>query len=321
MTYTKNIYLAPFQGITTHTFRYVYSGHFKCVSKYYTPFFSKIDHDRRLSQKKLSELQHLGPGYPEVVPQILSKDAVEIVRFAKICADLGYKELNWNLGCPFPQVADKKRGSGLMAHPEMVNLILEEVMPQMPIRFSIKCRLGHTDISEIDLMLPVFNNYNISELTVHGRIGKQLYSGSVDNEKIMQILPKVKSEFIHNGDVNTVIDFRKVSALMPLIDKWMIGRGILSNPFLPEEILGIDTGNRIVRLKKFLDELFYYYKVNLDNRLTLLNILKEYWDYLFDWFDNPIKIKRIIKRANTFAEYEDAVSRVFENFTEAKKLQ
>ncbi|MBK9356299.1 MAG: tRNA-dihydrouridine synthase [Bacteroidales bacterium] len=50
----------------------------------------------------------------EVVPQVLSKSAGEIIWLAQVCEQLGFKELNWNLGCPYPQVANKKRGSGIL---------------------------------------------------------------------------------------------------------------------------------------------------------------------------------------------------------------
>ncbi len=315
------LYLAPFQGITSHTFRRVYARYFHNVTKYYTPFFAKIDHESRISARKSNELQHLTSSTAEVVPQILSKDAAEILRFANICASLGFEELNWNLGCPYPQVADKKRGSGMLPFPDMIDAILDKVMPSIPIRFSIKCRLGYATPDEFYALIPLFNAYPIHELTVHPRVGKQLYSGETNKEFLLQVLPLVKIPFVYNGDILTVDDFNRLVSMMPNIERWMIGRGILGNPFLSDEIYNSDNlYNRKVYLQKFMDELYYGYRSDMSDRLTLLNVLKEYWDYLFTWFDNHEKVKRIIKKVRTFDEYEDAVKRIFEEFDESKPM-
>lgn len=302
------IYLAPFQGITTHTFRRVFAKHFSGVDKYYTPFFAKIDHETRLSANKLFELQHLNQGSPEVVPQILSNDPEEILRFARIIQRLRFNELNWNLGCPWPQVTRKKRGSGLLSYPAQIDSILLKIMPAMPFRFSIKCRLGYESSDEIYQLLPVFNSYEIHELTVHGRIGRQLYDGVANNQMISEIYKQFKSTFVHNGDILTKDDFQKVSAMMPQVNHWMIGRGLLQNPFLAEELTGVtDYGDKKQRFINYLDDLYFAYRQDKNDRLTVLDVLKEYWDYLFPLFNEPQKVKRLIKKAGTFDEYERAV--------------
>lgn len=313
MVSDNQLYLAPFQGITGHTFRKVYACHFRGINKYYTPFFSKIDHDTRLSARKEKELQHLRNEFPELVPQILSKDPAEILRFARICESRGFKELNWNLGCPFPQVAHKKRGSGMMPYPDLVNDILEKVMPSIPLKFSIKCRLGYEHPDEIFEMIPVFNQFPIHELTLHGRIGRQLYSGSVDMDRLLKVIPLLRIPFVFNGDILSKSTFDAASKQMPGVNKWMIGRGVLINPFLPADIKGvIDYPDRRAKLRLFMDDLYYAYRVDMNDRLTILNVLKEYWGFLFQWFENPQKVTRIIKKVKTFDEYEDAVKRIFE---------
>lgn len=321
MTSLNNLYLAPFQGVTIYTFLKIYARHFTGVDKFYTPFFSKIDHESRISIRKEHELQHLNPGSAEVVPQILSKDPLEILRFARICEKRGFKELNWNLGCPYPQVADKKRGSGMLMYPSLIENILDAVMPSMPLKFSIKCRLGYTRKDEILELIPIFNQYPIHELTIHGRIGKQLYTGTVDNQAILNLLPLLNIPLVHNGDILTVPDFKQVSQLLPSVKSFMLGRGILCNPFLPGYLKGEAAyENEKEKLRSFIDDLYFAYRSDMNNRLTLLNVLKEYWGYLVQWFDEPQKISRIIKKVNTFEEYEDAVKRVFNEFEKRKEL-
>jgi tRNA-dihydrouridine synthase len=309
----KHIYLAPFQGITNATFRAVFFQHFKGISKSYTPFFAQIDHETRLSPRKEHELRCLDTGFPDTIPQILSKDSAEILRFAHICKSRGFKELNWNIGCPWPQVADKKRGSGLLPFPEMIDDILSAVMPLMPLPFSIKCRLGYSNPDEIIDLIPVFNKYHLHEITVHGRIGKQLYTGELNHEMLTKIIPLIEAPFVYNGDIFTVEDFKGISDKYSNVNCWMIGRGLLKNPFLAEEILGNEEiPDKNKRLYSFLVDLYLAYRDEMQDRLTLLNILKEYWDYLGYSFNNEVKVKRLIKKVRNFEEYEDAVNKIFD---------
>ena len=118
----SKIYLAPFQGITGTVYREVYSRHFPYLDKLFTPFFTSIYKHKSLTSK-VSELEQTHHHGIPVVPQVLSNNADEIVRFGTICHDMGFKEINWNLGCPFKRVAAKKRGSGLLPHPELVKQI------------------------------------------------------------------------------------------------------------------------------------------------------------------------------------------------------
>ncbi len=336
-----SIYLAPFQGITLHTYRRIYAKHFKGVTRYFTPFFAKIDTDVKISDRKEKELQHIEIPGTQVVPQILSKDAAEILRFAHICQIRGFKELNWNLGCPHPQVADKRRGSGMLPFPDMIDTILNDVFSRIEIKFSVKCRLGYMNPDEILALVPVFNRYPISEITIHGRIGKQLYGGLADQAKVAELAALLDVPVVHNGDIMNVTDYAEAKTLMPDIDKWMIGRGILCDPFLPERLLKFtaqpselrditigqcdimerrpagmselkSTAEYRDRLQRFLDDLYFGYRRDMNDRLSILNILKEYWDYLADWFPHPDAVLRHIKKTRTFDEYEDGVKRIFD---------
>ncbi len=97
-------------------------------------------------------------------------------------ADAGYGEVDWNLGCPYPMVAGKKRGSGLLPYPEAIGEFLDRVCPRLGIGLSVKMRLGRYDARESAALAPVLNAYPLRKVTVHPRIGVQLYGGSVDLE-------------------------------------------------------------------------------------------------------------------------------------------
>lgn len=310
-----NIYLAPFQGITGVTFRRVYVKHFQGVDKLFTPFFTTIHHSNKLPARKLAELGNPSENGIEVVPQILSKDADEIIRFARFCENLGFSEINWNLGCPYPQVANKRRGSGMLPYPEMIDDILQKVMAETAVRFSIKCRLGYFSTNEIFELIPVFNKHNIPELTIHARIGNQLYTGEPDQHIFAKAISLLKVPVIYNGDIFTKNDFLQFEKTFPAINTLMIGRGLLYDPFLPADCKGLPVAtDRKAHIRKFIDDLYFGYRRQMNDNLSAISVLKEYWSYLSQSLNDPHKGFKKIKKVNCFDEYEDSVSRIFEEF-------
>jgi len=314
MKQNTNIYLAPFQGITGVVYRKIYARHFGGIDKYFTPFFTHPLHDKSPAVKA-GELDFVHHGHAAAVPQILSKDATEILAFARFCKEKGFGEVNWNMGCPFARVANKKRGAGLLPYPGLVKNILNGFMPEIPVSFSVKCRLGYYDPAEILDLIPLFNRFGISELIIHARIGKQLYKGGVLDDEFARALEISTVPVVYNGDIFTVQDFQKASFRFPEINAWMIGRGILIDPFLPEDIKGIaNTWNRKPVIRKFVDDLYYAYRKRMNDRLQAINVMKELWGYLSQSFDDPLKTFNTIKKTKTFDDYEDAVNRIFKLF-------
>ncbi len=309
------IYLAPFQGITGITFRKIYTKHFLGVDKLYTPFFTGISGDSKLPPRKLAELGNAYENGVEVVPQILSKDAGEMIRFAGFCHKMGFQELNWNLGCPYPMVAKKKRGSGMLPYPEMVDEILSKVVSETDIRFSVKCRLGYESAEEIYKLIPVFNRYNISEVSIHARIGKQLYTGKPDIETFREAISLLTVPVVYNGDIFTVEDFNKLNTQFSSISAWMIGRGLLSDPFLPARIKGLMLpADQQSHIRRFIEDLYSGYRKQMNDNLSAIGVLKEYWHFLAESFNDPHQVFKTLKKVKNFDEYEEAVAFVFNEY-------
>jgi len=316
MQVETKLYFAPFQGITGAVYREIYSQYFPWIDKLFTPFFTSI-HKQKSLEKKGEELTNIKHNGIPVVPQILSKDADEIIRFAGFCKERGFKEVNWNLGCPYPRVANKKRGSGMLPYPEMVNEILEKVIPVVEINFSVKCRLGYHSPDEIFKLIPVFNHRNIHELTIHARIGKQLYKGEVHLDHFEKALSMAEVQVIYNGDIFTGNDFQKLSKRFHGISSWMIGRGLLIDPFLPGYIKGVDLPGdqeRKAVIKHFVEDLYIAHRKSKNDNLHSISVMKELWSHLAYSFSNPQKAFNSIKKTRSFDAYEDGVNFVFENF-------
>ena len=322
---TIRLSLGPFQGITDAPFRNVFKKHFGGIDKYYTPFFTGIQKDHA----KNMQVEEIDPTCNDVetlTPQILSIDAKEILRFANQCKELGYKEINLNMGCPFPRVANKKRGCGLLPYPEKIESMLNAVFDRIDLKFSIKCRLGYFDPDEIVPVIEVFNQYPLSELIIHPRIGKQLYKGEADVKRFAELIPMIKAPLVYNGDIVSVESFERIREEVKPVNEFMLGRGLLANPFLAEEIssqAGLPpvrsvSPEGLLRCARN-DERLHAYVVDLyEDRLRhaggspkVLGRMKELWSYLMYSFDEPQDIWRKIKKINALKEYEEAVETVF----------
>jgi len=312
MTGTDKLYLAPFQGITGMVFREVYTKYFKGIDKLFTPFFTGV-HKRSNLVTRSDELHETHHNQVPLVPQILSKDVDEIVRFANFCSEKGFKEINWNLGCPYPRVANKKRGSGMLPHPEMIDEILVKISNRMPTQLSVKCRLGYNTSEEILDLIPIFNRFGISELIIHARIGKQLYKGDVDIRTFKECIDLCEKPIVYNGDIFSVEDWKEFQIDFSGINTWMIGRGLLIDPFLPGDIkdLPVPPFDRKRTIEKFVTDLYLAYRKRMNNRPQAINVMKELWSFLCYSFDRPDKIFNRIKKCKSFETYEQAVAGIF----------
>ena len=339
--------LGPFQGITDAPFRNVFKRHFGGIDKFYTPFFTGIHKEDHAKNLQGEEIDPHCNDVDTLTPQILSTDAEEILRFAKQCKELGYKEINLNMGCPFPRVANKKRGCGLLPYPEKVEAMLEGVFEHIgDVKFSVKCRLGYLSPDEIDAIIPIFNKFPLSELIIHPRIGKQLYKGEADVERFKALIPYINAPLVYNGDIFSVDSFMHIQGVIAgedrkssirrceasqsptLINSFMLGRGILANPFLAEQIAdacdaslqGQPVGtHRVCPLTHDKTDRLHAYVLDLyEDRLRhaggspkVLGRMKELWSYLMNSFEEPQVVWRKIKKINALKEYEDAVETIF----------
>lgn len=306
--------LGPFQGITDAPFRNVFKRHFGGIDKFYTPFFTGIHKEDHAKNLQGEEIDPSSNDVETLTPQILSTDAEEILRFAKQCKQLGYKEINLNMGCPFPRVANKKRGSGLLPYPDKVEAMLEGVFEHIgDVRFSVKCRLGYFSPDEIEAIIPIFNKFPLSELIIHPRIGKQLYKGEADVERFKALIPYINAPLVYNGDIFSVESFKRISETVQPVNDFMLGRGILANPFLAEEIRGdaYNVPERAERLHTYLLDLYEDRLHHAGGNPKVLGRMKELWSYLMNGFEEPQVVWRKIKKINALKEYEEAVETIF----------
>ena len=304
------LYIAPMEGITNHVFRSVHHRYFPGADKYYTPFFSPTA-DGRFTGRSLRDLDpKLNRGLP-VVPQLLTKHSADFLWAAKALADMGYSEINLNLGCPSGTVVAKGKGSGLLDHPAELKTLLDGIFDYpLKAEVSVKTRLGRKDPEEFPKLLELFNDYPISELTVHCRVRDDLYRRPAQPQWFALPLRESKNPVCYNGDLATAEAFADFQAQFPETPAAMLGRGVVADPALLRRIRGGPPGDRET-LKRYTEELFETYSSVFGSLRSALNRMKEIWFYQLHLFEGAEKYEKKLRKTTDPAEYRALVERIF----------
>jgi len=300
--------LAPLQGFTDVVFRNVYASHFSGLNEAVAPFISTMGENRL----KLSRLRDIFPENNATLfttPQILGNNAEDFIFLANRIARMGHASVNWNLGCPHSKIAKKKRGSGLLPFPDEIDRFLDRVLGKIKCTISVKVRLGRKDKSEIFDLLPVLNRYPLEEIVVHPRTGIQMYQGRADENAFKGIRHRTHHTLVFNGDITGREKIEKIQTDVPGTNRFMIGRGVLANPFLPGMIKGeaLETGTCNQRIKAFHDDLYNAYDRIFSGPSHLTGRMKGFWSFLGPSFQDSTKaLKRILKTRDKHHYKEEA---------------
>jgi tRNA-dihydrouridine synthase len=308
------LYLAPLHGVTNHIFRNIYFKYFKWFDYAVAPFVLSVK-SIRINKKRLKDLLPENNIGINLIPQILSNDPDEFVVLSKLLIDYNYNEINWNLGCPYPMIANKYRGSGLLPYPDRIKKILDFVFSKLNIAISIKLRLGRLSSEEIFKLIPVLNDYPLSKIIIHPRIGIQMYKGNVDLENFEKSYSQLKHKVVYNGDIKSIDDFNMYKKRFKNINEWMIGRYAISNPFIAGQIKNenVNTDEKIKIIRFFHDELFNKYEEILYGPRHLMDKMKEIWSYLSVSFYNGDMIYRRLSKIKHIEAFKKEINLIFEN--------
>lgn len=308
----ETIILAPLLGFTDLTYRNVYTRHFSGLDEAIAPFISTMG-QQKLNASKLKDVDlDLNLSVP-ITPQIMGNNAGDFVYLANHLYENGHGAVNWNLGCPHSKIAKKQRGSGLLLYPERIDELLEAILPALKPTLSVKIRLGRRNKDEIYRLVETFDRHQITEIILHPRTGEQMYTGTSDHDAFEKAMAASRHPFVYNGDIVDLASFERVRQQFPDIRGIMIGRGLLSNPFLPEDIKGISPPEpRLKRLKAFHDDLFQSYATVFSGPGHLTGRMKGFWSYLGPSFENSAKPLKKILKATSIPAYTDRVNALFD---------
>ena len=302
-------YLAPMEGITGYIYRNAYEKFFHNIDKYFTPFIVP-NKSRSLKTKELRDILPENNEGMNIVPQILTNDFEGFIVTARKLQQLGYNEVNLNLGCPAGTVVSKNRGSGFLALREELDKFLEEIYKIEDMKISIKTRIGKDTPEEFYKLIEIYNKYPLEELIIHPRTRQDFYGNKPNLEIFKDALSLSKSPVCYNGDIFIVENYNKLVNSFPEVDKVMLGRGVLANPGLIGDIKGNDFITKDT-LKAFHDEIFNNYIELLNDDKNAMFRMKELWGYMIYMFTDNKKYAKKIKKAQKVIDYKQAVSSLF----------
>jgi len=304
-------YLAPIQGFTDYVYRKSYSEVFPGIDKFFIPYISVKNNE--ILKKYEKEILPQNNLQKIVIPQVLAKNENELLFLSKILDDFGYKEINLNLGCPYPMVTNREKGAGLLPHPEKIKRIIAHFFEKSNLKLSVKVRAGLNSSKEIESIIPVFNEFPLTEIIFHPRIAKQLYKGEIFDSAFEFALKNLKHKLVYNGDIFSLNEYNMRSQQFPETKNWMLGRGVLMNPFLPEEInqISFSADEKIERLKKFHQIIFEGYSKIMDNPGNVINKMTQFWSYFSCNFPNQKKVFKGIKKSRNTATYAQETQKAF----------
>ena len=307
-------YFAPMEGLTDSVYRKLHHTYFPGITRYYLPFLSPTVH-RTLTAREARELPPADSIAYQAVPQLLTKVPEDFLWAAQTCLDLGYTEVNLNLGCPSGTVTAKGKGAGMLRDPDCLDRFLDSIFTSAPLPVSIKTRLGFESPEEFPPLLEIFNRYPVKQLTLHPRVRKAFYAGGVDMASFRYCLENSKAPVCYNGNLCSLADLEAFQKAFPQVDSVMLGRGLVGDPGMlcPE-------GTTIAALEAFLEDLFETYQVVFGSSRNAMFRMKENWHLLLCRFEGSEKLGKRLRKTTDAQEYRAIVSEILHTLPLAPAL-
>jgi len=298
------------EGVTGYIYRNARNTFFSnTVDKYFSPFIA-ANQSESFKTRELNDILPENNQGIVLVPQLITNNAEDFIHTSKKIKQLGYNEINLNLGCPSGTVVSKNKGSGFLAKREDLDLFFDRVFSQAVTKISVKTRIGKDSPAEFYELIKIFNKYPIEELIIHPRIQKDFYKNTPNMEVFKDALVLSKNPVCYNGDIFTVKDYEKFAADFPIVETVMFGRGLIANPGLIGDIANNTKLDKSL-LKAFHDRLYEDYKGVLSGDKNILYKMKELWSYMILLFSDNAKYAKRINKSERLCEYDIAVESLF----------
>ena len=177
-------------------------------------------------------------------------------------------------------------------------------------KISIKTRIGKDSPDEFYELIKIYNKYPLEELIIHPRTREDFYGNKPNMDVFRDALSLSRSPVCYNGDIFTKSHYEKVTELFPDLKAVMIGRGILANPGLMNEIKGSGVIDKKT-MKSFHDEVLNAYIDLYPQDIGALFKMKELWSYMIYIFSDNKEYLKEIRMSQNLKEYNEAVERLF----------
>ena len=224
--------LAPMAGVTDTVFRRVIRGLGGCGL--IMTEFTSAEGVTRSAAKTLRYLYYDEDEHP-IAAQLFGANAEVMASAASLVQDLGFDEVDINLGCPAKKVV-KCGGSGLLRDLNLLETVLKAVRAAVKIPLTIKMRSGWDEKNIVAVEVArMAESVGVEGVAVHPRTRVQAYSGQADWSVIARVKQAVRIPVIGNGDIRVPQDAERMIAETGC-DAVMIGRTAATNPWIFREM-------------------------------------------------------------------------------------
>lgn len=306
-------YFAPMEGLTGSLFRKIHHELFPGADRYYTPFISPTAERVFTAREKREILPDITRGIP-LVPQLLTRNAGDFLWAARSLADMGYEEVNLNLGCPSRTVTAKGKGSAMLGDVDALRSFLDELFAGAEgLNISVKTRIGVKDVQEFPAVLALFNQYPIRELTIHPRTTREMYTGRAHRDVFAEATQSTSLPLCYNGDITTPEEALSMGEEFPGLEAVMIGRAAVRNVALFRQIKG---GAPLTKgeLRAFHEAMYAGYRELFDRRIAMKK-MKELWSGLIHNFADSEKIGKKLARSEDVQQFDFWIEAAFQELT------
>ena len=304
------VFAAPLQGYTEAPFRHYHAAIYDAADCYFSPFV-RVEHGRPRAKDMRDAASPLNDNHP-LVPQIIFRDEGEFRMLCDALIAAGSREIDLNMGCPFPPQLHKGRGAAFILNTgglaEIAGLIRDTYSPA-GISFSVKMRLGLNDAGQWKEAIGILNDIPLRHITVHPRTASQQYAGELHTDSFGEILSQCVHPVIFNGDILSPEHIINIRQQFPATAGIMLGRGLLARPSLISEYRSGEEWPEERRLNSLLrlhDGICEYYRNTLCGEAQILSKIKPFWDFPSQYLDR--KAAKAIRKSTSLSSYLSTVA-------------
>lgn len=274
------LHLAPLQGYTDAEYRRAFADIFGVPDAMYTPFL-RVEKGAPAA-RTLRDIDSVHNDGLPVIPQIIFRNADEFDILADTLKERGHRRIDLNLGCPFPPVAGKGMGAGMLAHPDIFQAVAHRIAADNDVEYSVKMRVGYDSPNQWKPILDILNALSLTHIAVHPRTARQQYRGDLHIDAFEALLAASKHPVIFNGEIHTPTDISQIIDKYPTLGGVMVGRGVLARPSLFSEWRSGEELCEEERMAAIM-RLFERYRSLITPRLCgksqIEAKLRPFWDY------------------------------------------
>jgi tRNA-dihydrouridine synthase len=297
--------LAPMDGVTDIVFRQmlVFLGRPDVLFTEFTPV------DGIFSKGKINTISNLlfNKNEQPIVAQIWGSDPEMFYKAAKYISSLGFSGIDINMGCPDRAAVKNDACAALIKNLNLAAEIISKTKKgagKLPV--SVKTRIGF-DKNEVDTWIPFLLKQDIAALIVHLRTAKELSAPPAHWEempKIIEMRNKINPKIliVGNGDIYTLDDLEEKHSRYGC-DGYMIGRGILANPWLfnaKKEISKKEKFNTYARHIKLFKKTW--------GETKNFAILKKFCKMYINNFPEAAKLREQVMDTKSLKELENVIN-------------